>query len=165
MSLSKLQQEEHLRHILDAYGDLMYHISLSVVGNPSDAEDMVQDAMVTYLAEAPEFPDEAHEKQWLVKVVRNNSLMLLRKQKNRERILSEQAKVSVGRDADYGIMDALRTLPEKYRVILTLFYVEEYSIAEIAEVLKSSVSAVKMRLSRGRKLLSERYQGCAQKNN
>ncbi len=157
MSLSRVQQEEHIRHILDTYGDLMYHMSLSIVGNASDAEDMVQDTLVTYVSEAPDFPDEAHEKQWLVKVVRNNSLMLLRKQKNRERILSEQAKVSVGKDADYGIMDVLRTLPEKYRSVLVLFYVEEYSVEEIAKVLRHSVSAIKMRLQRGRKMLSERY--------
>ena len=83
MSLSRAQQEEHIRHIMDTYGDLMYHMSLSIVGNASDAEDMVQDTLVTYVSEAPDFPDEAHEKQWLVKVVRNNSLMHFRKQKNR----------------------------------------------------------------------------------
>ena len=157
MSYNRLQQEEHIAHILDTYGDLLYRMSLSIVGNRADAEDMVQDTFVTYAEQAPEFPDEAHEKQWLVKVVRNNSLMLLRKQKNRERILSEQAKVSIGKDADYGIMDVLRTLPEKYRSVLVLFYVEEYSVEEIAKVLRHSVSAIKMRLQRGRKMLSERY--------
>lgn len=157
MNLSRKQQEEHIRRILDAYGDLLYRMSLSVVGNASDAEDMVQDTLVTYMTEAPEFPDEAHEKQWLVKVVRNNSLMFLRKQKNRERILSEQSRVSVGRDADYGILDVLQTLPDKYRAVLVLFYVEEYSVEEVARVLKKSVSAVKMRLKRGREMLSERY--------
>ena len=54
-------------------------------------------------------------------------------------------------------MDVLRTLPEKYRSVLVLFYVEEYSVEEIAKVLKHSVSAIKMRLQRGRKMLSERY--------
>lgn len=157
MSLGRLQQEEHIRHILDTYGDLMYRMSFSIVGNASDAEDMIQDTLLTYVSEAPSFPDEAHEKQWLVKVVRNNSLMLIRKQKNRERILSEQARVSVGTDADYGIMDVLRTLPEKYRTVLVLFYVEEYTVEEIAKVLRKGVSAVKMRLQRGRKMLSERY--------
>ncbi|MCR5467075.1 MAG: RNA polymerase sigma factor [Lachnospiraceae bacterium] len=132
-------------------------MSLSIVGNSADAEDMVQDTLVTWLSETPDFPDEAHEKQWLVKVVRNNSLMLIRKRKNRDRILSEQAKVSVGRDADYGILDVLYTLPDKYKAVLLLFYVEEYSVEEIATVLKKSVSAVKMRLKRGREMLSERY--------
>jgi RNA polymerase sigma-70 factor (ECF subfamily) len=132
-------------------------MSLSIVRNRADAEDMVQDTFVTYAEQAPEFPDEAHEKQWLVKVVRNNSLMLVRKNKNRERILSEQAEISVGRDADYGILEVLDSIPEKYRTVLMLHYVEEYRVEEIAKVLKKSVSAVKMRLSRGRDMLAERY--------
>jgi RNA polymerase sigma-70 factor (ECF subfamily) len=157
MNPSRLQQEDNVRRILQQYGDLLYRMSLSIVGNSADAEDMVQDTLVTWLSETPDFPDEAHEKQWLVKVVRNNSLMLIRKRKNRDRILSEQAKVSVGRDADYGILDVLYTLPDKYKAVLLLFYVEEYSVEEIATVLKKSVSAVKMRLKRGREMLSERY--------
>lgn len=157
MNPSRLQQEDNVRRILQQYGDLLYRMSLSIVGNSADAEDMVQDTLVTWLSETPVFPDEAHEKQWLVKVVRNNSLMLIRKRKNRDRILSEQAKVSVGRDADYGILDVLYTLPDKYKAVLLLFYVEEYSVEEIATVLKKSVSAVKMRLKRGREMLSERY--------
>ena len=157
MNPSRLQQEDNVRRILQQYGDLLYRMSLSIVGNSADAEDMVQDTLVTWLSETPDFPDEAHEKQWLVKVVRNNSLMLIRKRKNRDRILSEQAKVSVGRDADYGILDVLYTLPDKYKAVLLLFYVEEYRVEEIATVLKKSVSAVKMRLKRGREMLSERY--------
>lgn len=157
MNPSRLQQEDNVRRILQQYGDLLYRMSLSIVGNSADAEDMVQDTLVTWLSETPDFPDEAHEKQWLVKVVRNNSLMLIRKRKNRDRILSEQAKVSVGKDADYGILDVLYTLPDKYKAVLLLFYVEEYSVEEIATVLKKSVSAVKMRLKRGREMLSERY--------
>lgn len=157
MNPSRLQQEDNVRRILQQYGDLLYRMSLSIVGNSADAEDMVQDTLVTWLSETHDFPDEAHEKQWLVKVVRNNSLMLIRKRKNRDRILSEQAKVSVGRDADYGILDVLYTLPDKYKAVLLLFYVEEYSVEEIATVLKKSVSAVKMRLKRGREMLSERY--------
>ena len=82
--------------------------------------------------------------------------MLIRKNKNHERILSEYSKVSVGKDADYGITEALMTIPEKYRSILVLFYVEEYSVTEIAAIIGKTVSAVKMRLKRGREMLCER---------
>ena len=53
--------------------------------------------------------------------------------------------------------DALASLPEKYRLVLTLHYIEEYAIAEIAKIIRKSPSAVKMRLMRGRKLLEEIY--------
>lgn len=150
--------EEHIRSILSEYGDLLYRVSLSIVGNASDAEDMVQDALVAYTGEAPYFPDAAHEKQWLVKVVRNNSLMFLRKNRNRERILENYVYTSRSSTADYGIMEALKQVPEKYRTVLVLHYVEEYRVEEIAALLGKSVSAIKMRLKRGRALLADKYE-------
>lgn len=149
--------EEHVKKLLTDYGDLLYRISFSIVGNGADAEDMVQDAFVTYTREAPSFQDDGHERQWLIKVVRNNSLMFLRKNKNRERILEEYAGMNVGSPADYGIMEALKQVSEKYRTVLILHYVEEYRVEEIAGMLGKSVSAIKMRLKRGRAILAEKY--------
>lgn len=56
-----------------------------------------------------------------------------------------------------GILEALMELPDKYRLPLTLFYIEEYKVDEIAHIMGISLSAAKMRLSRGRKLLKEKY--------
>jgi RNA polymerase sigma-70 factor (ECF subfamily) len=50
------------------------------------------------------------------------------------------------------------TLPEKFRLVLILYYVEEYSMEDIARIIGRTTSAVKMRLQKGRKLLSETYQ-------
>ena len=59
--------------------------------------------------------------------------------------------------ADSGILEALMTLPQKYRIVLTLYYVEEYPIHAIAKMIGRTPSAVKMRLQKGRKLLEEAY--------
>lgn len=56
---------------------------------------------------------------------------------------------------DETLFETVMKLPEKYRIVIHLYYYEEYSVAEIAEVLKLSQSNVKVRLSRGRKLLKE----------
>ena len=48
-------------------------------------------------------------------------------------------------------------LPERFRVVLVLYYVEEYSIEDIAKFIGKTTSAVKMRLQKGRKLLKETY--------
>ena len=55
------------------------------------------------------------------------------------------------------IIDALMTLPEKYKIVLLLHYVEGYSTKEIAEMIGRTSSAVKMRLQKGRMLLKEEY--------
>ena len=54
---------------------------------------------------------------------------------------------------DLGVLDALMALPEKYRAVLTLHYVEGYGTAEIAGMIGRTPSAVKMRLKKGRELL------------
>ena len=58
---------------------------------------------------------------------------------------------------DSGIMDALMGIPEKFRIVLVLYYVEEYGIEEIAKIIGKTSSAVKMRLQKGRRLLREAY--------
>ena len=56
-----------------------------------------------------------------------------------------------------GVLEALMALPEKYRLTLTLHYVEGYSVREIAGMVGRTESAVKMRLQKGRRLLKEAY--------
>lgn len=51
------------------------------------------------------------------------------------------------------LFETVMKLPEKYRVIIHLFYYEDYSVKEISDILKISESNVKVRLSRGRRLL------------
>ena len=53
------------------------------------------------------------------------------------------------------LFETVMKLPEKYRIIIHLFYYEEYTTQEIADILKISLSNVKVRLSRGRMLLKE----------
>ena len=69
----------------------------------------------------------------------------------------EQVKEFVKNESDTEIIDALMTLPEKYKIVLMLHYVEEYSTKEIAEMIGKTSSAVKMRLQKGRALLKAAY--------
>ena len=58
---------------------------------------------------------------------------------------------------DSGILEALMSLPEKFRLVLILYYVEEYRVEDIARIIRRTPSAVKMRLQKGRRLLEEKY--------
>ena len=58
---------------------------------------------------------------------------------------------------DPAILEALMQLPDKYRLVMMLYYVEEYPIAKIAAIINRTPSAVKMRLQKGRSLLGELY--------
>ena len=49
------------------------------------------------------------------------------------------------------------SLPDKFRIVMTLYYVEEYRVDDISQIIGKTSSCVKMRLQKGRKLLEERY--------
>lgn len=146
-----------LERVIAAYGDMLFRVCLLTLGNHADAEDAMQETLLKYLSKAPVFRDEEHEKAWLIRVAVNQSRDLLRAQNRRKKYERESARcVPAGQDGG-PLLDALLTLPEKFKTVLFLHYVEEYKVTEVAEVLGISASAVKMRLQKGRRLLEEAY--------
>ena len=139
------------------YGDMLYRISIVMLKNHADAEDAVQDTFIKYMLKSPDFKSENHEKAWLITVCSNKCRDMLRK---RSRTVGDSEEILRNIAADeesHDILEALLGLPEKFRIVMTLHYVEGYKVNEIAEIIGKTSSAVKMRLSKGRTLLNELY--------
>lgn len=146
-----------VREAVNTYGDMLYRICLLTLKNTADAEDAVQETFIKYVQKAPDFSDVEHEKAWLITVATNKCRDILR-YRTRHRTESDELLDSYAIDKEEsGILDALMELPEKYRMPLMLFYIDEYKLDEISDIMGISLSAAKMRLSRGRKLLKEKY--------
>ena len=146
-----------VERVVHTYGNMLFRLCLITLGNASDAEDVIQETMITYLRKKPEFKDAEHEKAWLITVATNKCKDLLRFRVRHPMIDLEQIQEFAAADSDSGILEALMTLPEKFRIVLILYYVEEYRIEEIAKVIGKTPSAVKMRLKKGRSLLGKVY--------
>lgn len=138
---------------VEKYGDMLFRLCLSMLCNKQDAEDAVQDTFIIYLNRKPEFNGENHEKAWFIRVCINVC-------KNRIRFRSRHQSINIEALAAYGftytettIFDSISKLPEKYRTVILLYYVEEYKVEEIANILKVSPAAIKKRLQRGREML------------
>ena len=143
--------------IIKKYGDMLYRLSVIMLKNDTDAEDVVQETIIKYYQKAPTFEDSEHEKAWLIRVATNKCRDLLRFRLRHPQIDDESLERIVYHSSESGILEALTTLPEKYRLVLTLYYVEEYRVEDIAKIINRTSSAVKMRLQKGRKLLEEIY--------
>jgi len=158
MDDTSIRPVDRIEKIMDTYGDMLFRLCLVTLGDAGDAEDAVQETMIRYMHKAPVFENEGHEKAWLITVASNRCRDILRFRKRHP--LAEITDIGQRRqeESDSGIMDALMTLPEKFRTVLILYYVEEYSTDEIARVIGKTVSAVKMRLQKGRRLLREAYE-------
>lgn len=125
--------------------------------DPDDAEDAVQDTLLQYLQKAPVFDSSEHEKAWLIRVASNKCRDHLRFFFHHQHCPLSEVQAQVSNPEDSAILEALMTIPEKFRIVMVLYYVEEYRIAEIADIIHKSDSAVKMRLQKGRRLLEEVY--------
>lgn len=141
--------------VYTTYADMLYRIAVSILRSSGDAEDAVQNTFCRYLDRAPDFADSEHEKAWLIRVTVNQCKDLMRRRKLRA-WLPIEALSNIGvREKSTPALDAVATLPEKYRAVVILYHLEEMSIAQIAQALSLSPSAVKMRLSRARDMLRE----------
>lgn len=148
-----------IESVIHSYGNMLFRLCLIMLGNTNDAEDAVQEVVIKYLQKAPKFENTEHEKAWLIKVSTNQCKDILRFRSRNQMVDIDQIKECVKEEADSEIIDALMTLPEKYKIVLILHYVEGYSTKEIADLIGKTSSAVKMRLKKGRMLLKAAYEG------
>ena len=144
-----------VERLIETYRDNIYVIAFNVCKNAQDAEDVVQDTFIQYIAIKKEFENEQHVRAWLIRVAINqaknkNTAFFRRKtlplEEYMETLTFESPEASE-------LFETVMNLPEKYRVVIHLFYYEDYSVQEIADILKISAGNVKVRLSRGRMLL------------
>lgn len=146
-----------MEEIVQSYGDILYRLCLVMLGNASDAEDAVQETLFSYIRKSPVFKDKEHEKAWLITVATNKCKDMLRYKKRRPQVDLDYIKDVSAEKYDSGIIEALMQLPERFRIVLILHYVEEYPVNEIAKLINRTPSAVKMRLQKGRQLLEKKY--------
>ena len=135
--------------------DTIYRIAISYTKTPTDADDIVQQTFMKLLTKKVAFTDEEHIKRWLIRVCVNecNSLFSSFWRKNVDSIetISKEPEFTMKENSE--VYEAIKQLPSKCGIVIYLFYYEEYSSKEIAEILHIKEATVRTRLARARKLL------------
>lgn len=142
---------------IENYGDMLFRVCLIMLKNEADAEDAVQETYLKYIQKSPEFKNAEHEKAWLLRVANNKCKDMLKARKIRLQINSQAERIVECDMFPDSFAELLAEVPEKFRIVLTLYYVEDYKVNEIAQILSKTPSAVKMRLQKGRKIIEEKY--------
>ena len=162
-----LGQPQALAQLVQRYQALAYTVALRVVGNPQDAEEVVQDAFLKAFAALAQFQRAAKFSTWLYRIVYNTALTkkrsrpLLGNLPSTTEITEEHSVTGDGweavRHADQQkyLALALARLPPEDALVLTLHYLGEQSIAEMSVILGKKTSAIKMQLLRSRKQLEQ----------
>ncbi|MBQ8800362.1 MAG: sigma-70 family RNA polymerase sigma factor [Lachnospiraceae bacterium] len=141
--------------LFEKFKNTVYAVIFNYVRNAEDAKDLLQEVFLKLLGSDAEYKDEEHVKAWLIRVSVNMSKNYLRSRKRlSDEPLSEEipAKEQQGQNE---LLSMVLALPEKYRVPLHLFYYEEYSVKQIANVMELPEATVKIRLKRGREKLGQ----------
>ena len=138
--------------LIEKYKNNIYAVAFNICKNKYDAEDVVQDTFIQYLSHKKDFQSEQHIRAWIIRVAINkaknkNNLFFRRNSLPLEDYIETLTFES---DESHELFEAVMKLPEKYRIVIHLFYYEDYSVQEIADILKITQSNVKVRLSRGR---------------
>ena len=148
--------------LIEKYRNNLYVMAFSVCKNTQDAEDVVQDTFIQYWAQKKEFVSEQHIRAWLIRVAINKAKNKVNTffRKNTLPLEDYMQTLTFESEESSGLFEAVMGLPEKYRIVIHLFYYEDYSVNEIADILKLTQGNVKVRLSRGRMLLRNTLKEC-----
>ena len=150
--------------LLSRYRNLVFTLCVKIIGNTDEAEDIAQETFVKAYQSISKYNGSAKFSSWLYRIAYNACMDHLKKKK---RVKEKEEEASFFQDqydesslkelsdsekSTY-IKEALNQLPELDRAILTLFYYQDESVGEIAKTLKISLSNVKIKLHRSRKVL------------
>lgn len=136
----------------------MYKVARSYLKNDEDIADAMQETVMTCYEKLDTLEQEKYFQTWLIRILINKCKNALQK-KREECLLEEFPDVADPYDFESRLEfeELMNTLDEKYRTILTLYYVEGFNTREIAEILEMAESTVKTRLARGRKAYASQY--------
>lgn len=154
-AFDQMYQEYHL---------ILYRTAYLILGNSYDAEDVLQETFVTAYTSIGSLKDPSKLKTWLFSILKHAAYKQGKK-RNREwpdEYINEKINEYIreeGQEESFlqrdQIQEALRTLPPKQREVIVLYYYNDLSIEEIAQVCKTFQGTVKSRLYKARKELKK----------
>ena len=153
--------------LMDRFQDRVWRVCYRVMGNAEDAQDATQEVFVRMFLNRAKFAGRSKYSTWVHGIAVRTCLMIRRgrgRRKRREDIAGEQTYERHERRDEHAqeeitidLNQMLETLDEDERAMLLLKYAEGHSYDELAEMFEVSVSACKMRISRARTKLKERF--------
>lgn len=136
------------------YVDVVYRVSFMYLKNEEDSKDIVSNVFIKLCSCNKEFNDDEHIKSWLILCAKNMCKNKLKYWFNKVIDITKVEEASIN-DPNDDILKLILTLPDKYRIVIYLYYYEGYDTKEIAEKLKLSAATIRSRLHRARALLEK----------
>lgn len=171
-SLARLGDQRAFGELVDLYKDKIYHLAYRMLNNRHEAEDIVQETFLRVYLHLDRFDTAQKFSTWIYRIGTNLCIDRLRKRKpsyslDAELTTSEGADgyamiASDGHTPESELLlsetqetvrQAIQQLPDKYKPVVILRYMQDLSLQEIGDVLGLPVTTVKTRVHRGREFL------------
>lgn len=168
-----LKTSESFDEVMRHYTTAVYRIAFTRLGNAADAEDVSQNVFLRYFRADLTFDSEEHRKAWLLRCAVNCANSFVSSAWNRHKADVEDMEQllyegSVEEEAEKqetrrSVTSAVMRLKPRYRTVIFLFYFEDLSTAQIAEITRTRESTVRSQLSRAREQLRKYLKGSQDK--
>lgn len=150
--------DQRFIEIFHSFKNDIYRLAYSYTKNTSDADDVIQNVFIK-LYEHPEIleQDNSNIKKWCIKVTINEckSLLISSWRKKIIPISDQEFHELTEQPVQNEMLTAIFSLPKKYRIVVFLYYYEEYKVKEIAKILNISETNVQTRLARSREKIKQ----------
>jgi RNA polymerase sigma factor (sigma-70 family) len=158
--------ETHLyENLMRKYNLRMYRISMAIVNDDMEAEDIMQTAYLNAYLQLPAFKNKSSFGTWLTRILINESLLHKKKMLKRQTIMQEvnaemeyketPLKNLMNKELKSILEKAVSELPEKYRLVFVMREIQEMSTSETMDILNLGESNIKIRLSRAKEMLRD----------
>ena len=157
MAKPLLRTDKEIADIYTRHGNMVYRVCFSYMKNPADTEDAVQDTFIKLIRSGPAFESEEHEKAWLLRTAANTCKNALKLKWREHDNIDDHSELSgEGLPEPDDTLAAVMGLPDKYKIVVYMYYYEGYSSVEIADILEKPKSTIRNYLHEARMLLRER---------
>jgi RNA polymerase sigma-70 factor (ECF subfamily) len=160
MAIQSLRTDDCAAEVLQKYSDMVYRLAFAQTKNKHDAEDVYQEVFVRYISKPRIFENEEHRKAWFIRVTIQRSRSFWAKLSRFKTVpLEESGDIAAETRIEDDISEYLSLLPEKYRPVIYLFYCEDLSTKQIAEILGANDATIRTWLKRARNILKQKLKG------
>lgn len=156
-----MRSEEEANRAIERYGDTVRRICMVHLKSYHDTEDVCQTVFLKYILSSAVFENAEHEKAWFIRVTINACKDLVKSFFRRNIVPLEEVVPMAAETTEERreVLEAVLSLPMKYREVIYLHYYEGYSAVEIGKMLGKNVNTVYTLLSRAKALLRDALGG------
>ncbi|WP_322199043.1 RNA polymerase sigma factor [Acutalibacter intestini] len=158
-----MRSEQEVNRAIEQYSDTVRRLCVVHLKNPADAEDIFQTVFLKYVLSSVSFENDQHEKAWFIRVTLNACKDLLKsffrsRTVALDQVLDQPAEIPPDHRE---VLEAVLSLPPKYREAVYLHYYEGYTAPQISQILGKNVNTVYTLLTRSKQMLREKLGGDA----